>query len=82
MTQSGQQRVHHDILAHNYAPIAGAPLYDVAKERHCNMIERCDVTYMDAISERLKYTSIQPVKAKRKPPAEFRLDTRMIDLAW
>ena len=46
------------------------------------MIERCDVTYMDAISERLKYTSIQPVKAKRKPPARFRLDTRMIDFAW
>ena len=82
MTQSGQQRVHHKILAHHCAPIAGAPLCDIAKARYRITIERCDVTYMDAISERLKYTSIQPVKAKRKPPARFRLDTRMIDFAW
>ena len=55
---------------------------DIAKERPRNAIEMLDVAYMDAISERLKYTSIQPVKAKRKPPARFRLDTRMIDFAW
>jgi len=40
---------------------------DIAKERPRSATGILDVTYMDAISERLKYTSIQPVKAKRKP---------------